>query len=265
MGFGRRKIMPDAGRPTETALQASRVASAATSKDADPIERLRHAGRTLFDYVYRSVRDEKGARIEDVIAILASNGGFACIFGVLHFLDGTGRTPESVGMVTVRDAAGETYYFGDLPNTALLESELALLSLAWGAAQANGAKLSKNDSDDVLRHVASTIKAGGFGKPRLPQVNTPRDLPINYVEGLWLKLAYVLDLCEVPVTRRSAAFGFAIQQAIDIGAQVLDPLIAARIAAECAVPMAKLDPKRFGFSVREGFNPVANAVLKAGL
>lgn len=257
--------MPDESRPMDAAPQANRVATAATSKDADPIERLRHAGRTLFDYVYRSVRDEKGARIEDVIAILASNGGFACIFGVLHFLDGTGRTLESVGMVTARDAAGQTYYFGDLPNTALLESELALLSLAWGAARANGAQLSTKDSDDVLRHVASTIGAGRFGEPRLPKMNMPRDLPINYVEGLWLKLAYVLDLCEVPVTRRSTAFGFAIQQAIDIGAQVLDPFIAARIAAECAVPMAKLDPKRFGFSVREGFNPIAAAVQQAGL
>ncbi len=265
MSFGRRKIMPEAVRRMDATPQAPRTASTATAENTDPIEKLRHAGRTLFDYVYRSVRDEKGARIEDVIGILASNGGFACIFGVLHFLDGTGRTPESVGMVTARDAAGETYYFGDLPNTALLESELALLSLAWGAAQANGAQLSKNDSDDVLRHVASTIKAGGFGEPRLSRNHMPRDLPINYVEGLWLKLAYVLDLCEVPVTRRSAAFGFAIQQAIDISAQVLDPFIAARIAAECAVPMAKLDPKRFGFSVQAGYNPVADAVRRAGL
>jgi hypothetical protein len=36
-----------------------------------------------------------------------------------------------------------------------------------------------------------------------------------------------------------------LQQAIDEGRQAIDPLIAARIAIECSVPMAKVDPLRF--------------------
>lgn len=262
MSFGRKQVAAPAAPPAYSPPQPRHDAGSAPNSspdDNDPIARLRKAGRALFDYVYQSVRDDRGARVEDVIGILAATGGFACIFGVLHFLDGTGRTPESVGLLTVRDQAGETYYFGDLPNTALLESELALLSLAWGAAQSNGARLSTRDSDEVLGHVASTIGAGGFGIPRLPDQHMPRDLPINYVEGMWLKVAHLLDLCEVPVTRRSAVFGFALQQAIDLGAGVLDPGIAARIAAEYAVPMAKVDPKRFDFSIKEGFNALTAA------
>ena len=54
-----------------------------------------------------------------------------------------------------------------------------------------------------------------------------------------------LDLYDVPVLARPTAVGFALQRAIDEGREALDPLIAAKIAIECSVPMAKVDPLRF--------------------
>ena len=54
-----------------------------------------------------------------------------------------------------------------------------------------------------------------------------------------------LDLYEVPPLLRPATVGFALQRAIDEGRDVLDPLMAARIAVECSVPMAKVSPLRF--------------------
>jgi hypothetical protein len=50
---------------------------------------------------------------------------------------------------------------------------------------------------------------------------------------------------EVPLNKRASAIGFAVQKAIDVGKDTLDPTIAADIVTECAVPAAKFDPSRF--------------------
>src|SRR6266849_1272615 len=44
-----------------------------------PEARLQLAGSILFDLVYQMVKGERGARIEDFLAILGSVGGHACI------------------------------------------------------------------------------------------------------------------------------------------------------------------------------------------
>jgi hypothetical protein len=38
--------------------------------------------------------------------------------------------------------------------------------------------------------------------------------------------------------------GFALQQAVDVGRQSLDPMMIARIALACALRAAKIDPQR---------------------
>jgi hypothetical protein len=58
-------------------------------------------------------------------------------------------------------------------------------------------------------------------------------------------MAEALDLYRVPPLRRPCAVGYALQRAVVEGRQVLDPAISARIAVECSVPMAKVDPTRF--------------------
>jgi hypothetical protein len=101
-----------------------------------PEARLQLAGDVLFDLVYQLVKGERGARIEDFLAILGSVGGHACIVGALDTVARSSGKPTENQLVVVGGKDGNRYYFGDLPNEALLESRLSLLSLTLGAAQA---------------------------------------------------------------------------------------------------------------------------------
>ena len=55
-----------------------------TLDETRPEARLQMAGSILFDFVYQLVKGERGARIEDFLAILGSVGGHACKIGRAH-------------------------------------------------------------------------------------------------------------------------------------------------------------------------------------
>jgi hypothetical protein len=210
----------------------------------EPERRLQMGGMIVFDLICQMVTTPgKGARIEDVLAILGSVGGHSCLVGVLDRLAGATVNGQQFSVMTCTD--GHRYYFGDLPNQLLLESRLSLLSLALGAAQAHGGQVSLDKVHDVMRHVAGTIGQTDFGTPRIAEPHRPGDVPFNYIKYLAPKIFEALDLYEVPPDKRASAIGFAIQRAIDGSKDILDPTLAADIVTECAVPAAKFDPARF--------------------
>jgi hypothetical protein len=208
-----------------------------------PLARPQLVGRLLFDMICKMIANGgHGVRMEDLLAILASTGGFSCLVAALSEV---GRSPlpgNSLAIVTGKD--GHHYFFGDLPNRYLIESEFALLSLALGAAQAFGGSVSLDMVHQTMRHVAGTVGGESFGQPQLPAEHRPGDLPFNYVRFLWPRVLEGLKLYEVPPAQAPIAIGFALQRAIEAGKDAIDPTLAARIAIECAVPMAKVDPKR---------------------
>jgi hypothetical protein len=250
--FGRKKAAPSSSPSTAGPKHGDLPGHDAVLRHlrqldaADPVQRLQLSGTIVFDLVYRMVATpEKGARIEDLLAILGSVGGYACIVGVLDGIARGGAMPTGHQLVVASGADGNRYYFGDLPNKALLESHLSLLSLTLGAAQAHGGKVSLDKVHDVMRHVAGTVGKADFGTPRIAEPHRPGDLPFNYIKYIASKIFDALDLYEVPTNKRASAIGFAIQRAIDGSKDVLDPTIAADIVTECAVPAAKFDPARF--------------------
>lgn len=208
-----------------------------------PHARAQLAGKLLFEGVCKLVADERGARMEDILAILASGGGFSCLAAAFNDLSNA-KAPAGADLVTVQGADGHRYFFGDLPNRYLIENELSLLGLTLGMAQACGGEVSLEMALEVIRRVAGTVGAEEFGKPQLPAEHRLRDLPFNYVRDFWPWIAKGLNLYEVPPVQRPAAIGFALQRAIEAGKDVIDPTLAARIVIECAVPMAKIDPDR---------------------
>lgn len=213
---------------------------------SDPLIRVRLAGRVVFDMVGQMLQGEKGVRIEDLLGVLASTGGFACLAAAADELPtlAAGQDHQHA-LVVVTDDQGRRYFFGDLPNKYLLESPVSLLGLALAAAREHGATLPPDAVTSVMRRVAGHDigKDGVFGHPVLPEEHRLADLPINFVRHLWPKILEALALYEVPVAQRPAALGIALQIAIDEGKEVLAPAMAATIAIECAVPMAKIDPQ----------------------
>jgi hypothetical protein len=215
----------------------------------EPERRLQMGGMVVFDLVYQMVATpEKGARIEDILAILGSVGGHSCLVGVLDGFARRGNMPTGHELVVMRCTDGNRYCFGDLPNQALLEGHLSLLSLTLGAAQSHGGQVSLDKVHDVMSHVAATVGRADFGTPRVAEPHRPGDLPFNYIKYLAPKIFEALELYEVPPDKWASAIGFAVQRAIDGSKDVLNPrlaTIAADIVTECAVPAAKFDPARF--------------------
>jgi hypothetical protein len=212
----------------------------------EPLIREQVAGTVVFDLFAQMLADDNGRiRIDDLVAALASLGGHLCLVAVLDTLKERGQTPQQVGMMEVEGSDGNRYYFGDEPNRLLLESEASLLSLALGAAHAHGAPVSLELVHETMARTAQRVGTAEFGRPELPEGHQPALPPFEWVAHGREKIVEALDLYEVPTLSRPTAVGFALQRAIDQGREALDPLIAAKIAIECSVPMAKVDPARF--------------------
>lgn len=249
--FGRKGLNKPPAEPAAVDASAPATGHAAVlarlraEEAVNPLQRAQLAGNVLFDLAYRILTDERGVRIEDLLGVLAATGGFSCIVAVLDALAETEQTPQQGGLAVAKGADGQTYYFGDLPNSLLIEGEHALLNLALGSAQAAGGEVTMDMVHDAMHHVAGSVGSASFGIPRLPHAHTPGDLPLNYVRYIWPQMLQALDLYEVPPVQRPTAIAYAIHAGIQAGKGVIDPTIAARILIECAVPMAKIDPARF--------------------
>lgn len=207
-----------------------------------PQQRTQLAGQVVFDMVYRMLQDAKGARIEDLLGILAATGGFFCSVAAMKDIVARGTDPVDNEIVMIAGNDGRKYQFGDFPNRYLLEDEFALLSLAMGAAVHNGAQLTLDDASSVMGHVASSAGTPDFGTPRLPDQHMPLDTPVGIAINLFQKIGEALDKYEVPYVKRPEAMGFALQRAIDMGKDALDPQTMIKIVIEYAVPPSRIAP-----------------------
>jgi hypothetical protein len=112
-------------------------------------------------------------------------------------------------------------------------------SLTAGTVQQLGKPLP--DLTDIFKHAAATVGGAQFGIPRLPEGHRAGDLPINYLKAGWPKLLPIAQrFCDEP-THLPIVFALAIQKAILMGKDVIDPTLAGTIVMECAVPMSKVD------------------------
>lgn len=238
----RRPVDPRKGQPGHQTV----LRDLAAQERDDPLVRTRLAGGVVYDLFVRMLADGgPRARVEDIVAALASVGGHLCLVGVFAELRADGHEPHDIGLVDVVAADGFHYFFGDAPNRLLIESPTALLSLVLGAAHKLGAMVSIEMVQEVMRRTASDLGGPQFGVPDLPEAQQPSRTPIELVAQFRDPTLAALDLYDVRPNAAAKAMGFALQRAINAGVAVLDPMMMARIAIECAVPMAKVDPARF--------------------
>ncbi|MDO7844329.1 hypothetical protein [Sphingomonas immobilis] len=208
-----------------------------------------HAGRALFEIVERVVSNDRG-RAEDVLAMLAAAAGFSCILAAFDEVREAGVSPQGLGMILVEPKDKHRYWFGDLPNRYLVDGEDTVIGHTLGAVRRRGGDMTSEVIEGILRRVAGSVGTPLFGVPVVSALHMPGDEPINYVKFLWPKLAAALDQYQVPIRQRPSTFGVALETAIDALAGATPSVgmtVAAQIVIECAVPMAKLDPARFGF------------------
>jgi hypothetical protein len=207
-------------------------------EQAEPGIRERLAGGIAFDLAYELLKDERGVRIENLLAMLSSVAGQECIAPILAKAASDGTMAQS-GLTVATGQDGRLYYFGDPPNRLLVESPDSVISLAFGAAQALGAPVSMEMIHKEMAKVASRIGGPDFESLDLPATHMV-DRPTEWVRVFRGKMIEALDLYEVPPMRRATALGYALYKAIEAGKQNLDPFIAAQIVLQCSTRTAKV-------------------------
>lgn len=244
--FGRKKVAPAAGGvgggsiDTDPKNQPGHQAVLRHLREQEKIEpgiREQLAGRILFDFTCEIMKDERGVRIENLLAALASVGGMECIAPIIEGA-APGTTMEQLGLTVVQGSDGRMYFFGDAPNRLLVESPDSLISLAFGTAQGLGAAVTMDMIRDEMKLVASRVGSADFELLDLPPAHMV-DRPTEWARIFRRKLAEPMDLYEVPPMRRATTIGNAIQRAMVAAKDNADPMMCARVVLQCATRTAK--------------------------
>lgn len=224
--------------------QASRVSSIlvqtiAEKRQEDPLIGAKMGSQEIFHRVMRGMKDEKGVHIESLLCALGALAGYACQASLrTEFVQEKGLSENQV-FVIVGGTDGRPYFFGDLVNKPLAESQYSVWSLAAGAVQHLGVNPTI-DLGEIFKYVSQTVGGERFGIPRIPEGHKPADLPSNFVKYLWPGLLPVAkQFC--PASEWPILFGLAAQEAILQGKDIIDPLLALSIVMESAIPMSKVD------------------------
>lgn len=245
--FGRKKATPPEGPDRRSDLPEDQknlpghqavLRHLIEKEREEPGIRERLAGSIVFDLAYELLKDERGVRIETLLAVLASVAGQECIAPIFAAAPND-ATMEQLGLTVIKGHDGRYYFFGDAPNRLLVESRDSVLSLAFGAAQALGAPVTMEMITQEMSKVASTIGGPDFEQLDLPPAHMI-DRPTEWARVFRTKLAEALDLYDVPPMRRATALGYALQKAMTAGMGNLDPMVAARIVLQCATRTAKV-------------------------
>jgi hypothetical protein len=243
--FGRKKASPPSGGSGgSTEDQKSQPGHQAVLRHLkekeveDPGIRERLAGAILFDFAYELMKDERGVRIESLLAMLASVGGQQCIAPIIHGA-APNQTAEQMGLTVIKGTDERLYFFGDPPNRLLVESQDSLISLAFGTAQALGAPVTMEMILEEMKTVASRVGGPEFETLDLPPEHMV-DRPTEWARVFTPKILPPLDLYDVPPMRRATAIGYTLQKAIEGSNDNLGPLLAAKIVLQCATRTSKV-------------------------
>lgn len=148
--------------------------------------------------------------------------------------------PEMSDLVVANTKDGKRHFFGDALNMPLAGVQYSVWGLVAGQAQQSGcAQLP--DVGEIFRHATESLGTKAFGKPRVPAQQQPQALPLDYLKRFWPELhprgrLFCTDPAHWPIL-----YGFASQEIIDQGKQVIDPCLAAQLVMESAVPTSKQD------------------------
>jgi hypothetical protein len=203
------------------------------------LKKVSLGGREVFLRIMNGMKDQRGVHIESLLTCLGALAGYACQAAVREANVSAGaKSPES-GLTVATGADGRKYFFGDPLNRPLAENRHSVWSLTAGAIQQLGKPLP--NVEDIFKHVAGTVGGDQFGIPRLPDGHRAGDTPINFLKAVWPQILPIAQkFCDEPA-HLPIVFGLAIQHAILMAKDVIDPTLAGTIAMESAVPMSKVD------------------------
>ncbi|MDR1634245.1 MAG: hypothetical protein LBS27_04855 [Bifidobacteriaceae bacterium] len=210
----------------------------------DPLVGVKIGAGVFYDQLVQMLQgDPRGVRAELLLGVPALLAGYACQAATWESLVvGMGYPVESVFLLA-DSAEGIPYPFSDPMNHLLLEDQYSV----WGLVSAAAAAKTDQplpDAADTVAHVARSIGTPAFGQPRMPPGNTLGEDATKLLQAAWPRFLPLLGLaCAMP-EEWPALFAVALQRSMETVRQLIDPVRAAVIAIECAVPMAHLPMAR---------------------
>ncbi len=212
------------------------------SAEDNPFVHQQVTGRELYANIILALSEEKRARrAETGLAVMASLAGFSCLSSVYLKYERGEISPDADGFRVEVTPSGRRVFFGDLITERLLEGETSVWGMVSQAAKKLGA-IKLPDIEEISDHVATTYANGVYGVPRVPEANQPLDIPSNFVRYLMPSYLPLLQKYDSNAEKFAISFGYAIQNLMEESCEDLDPAMAAKLAMECAIPMATLDP-----------------------
>jgi hypothetical protein len=204
----------------------------------DPLIGAKIGGKELAQRLIDAMKNERGVHAESLMCAAGALAGYACQDAVRTTNRENGRD-ELSGLAVADTRDGHKYVFGDPLNLPLVEAKMSLWTVAAGGAQACGCT-SFPDVGDIFAHVASSVGSESFGVPRLPTDHPVHEMPIVYLERLWVRYAPMAEkFCGKPEDR-VLLYAMCIQDLITQTKSVLDPCVALKIVMESAIPMSKV-------------------------
>jgi hypothetical protein len=208
-------------------------------KKHDPLIGIKIGSKDINQWIINVLKNENGVHIESFLTILGALAGYACQASVREEAGVSHLVPEEKAFTIAQGRDGKKYFFGALINKPLAEAEYSVWSLVAGAVQHLGK--TPPDIEDIFKHVAATVGGNDFGIPRIPEDHFANELPLSYLKQIWPHLSPIaMNFCDKP-SELPILFGLAIQEAIFMAKDVIDPTLAATIVMESAVPMSKVD------------------------
>lgn len=209
------------------------------NKKTDPLIAAKVAGMEINQRFINTLKTEKGVHIESLLCALGSLAGYACQANLRTLALQTGGSENSAFEI-VKTIDGKQYFFGNLLNQALAESEHSVWSLAVAGAQEAGCQ-ELPDISDIFKYVAGIVGSKDFGILRVAEEYQPQHNPIEYLKAFWPNSLPVLkQFCQHP-SEWPIAFGIEIQKIIIMGKEVINPCISLEIVMESAIQMSKVD------------------------
>lgn len=178
-----------------------------------------NAGAEYLLYrIWATLQTERGIHAESLLTCVGALAGYAC-------------------QQYVRD----TWPLSrpDDLNAQLIESPLSL----WSLVSRSVLKLEEPlpDLQEILRRTSAASETELTEVPQLPGWHRPHRPAIVYLKQLWPQtLPIVQRFCRRPL-QMPVLFGIALQRAIEHTKDLLSPTLAASIAMECAVAMARVE------------------------
>ncbi|MGM3277355.1 hypothetical protein [Ralstonia sp. 24A2] len=241
---------PSAATPDAQPAEAEHPAIAAMLRTIadklpeDPLVGAKIASKEIYHSTMKALQNERGVHVETLFTALGALAGFACQMGLRAEYAARSETPP---FVVIQGVDGHVFFFGDILNAPLAETQYSVWSLVAGQAQNLGAA-SLPDLGETFTHVSKTCGTEGFGVPRYPGEGRSNDLPVRLLQVFWPHLQpRVSKFCMTPTTWH-IAYGLAIQEAMAMAKSAINPGAAATIVMECAIPMSKIHAQEFGLA-----------------